>query len=180
MNTNPGPGEYTPSNKNKNNAPAFKFGETKKVSFFNENIKEKNSQPGPGDYKDINNPKHLSSKFTFTKEKKFLDFRPDTPGPGSYTEKKLIGELGPKISFSKNSDDRLITDFSATVKLSAEFAPGPGFYNTLTQSFNNKSSKKFLIGGLKKDINYETKVPGPGSYNTLISSKFKDPSYRYF
>uniref|UniRef100_A0A7S3KSN0 Uncharacterized protein n=1 Tax=Euplotes crassus TaxID=5936 RepID=A0A7S3KSN0_EUPCR len=152
---NPGPGNYSPSNKaSKLSAPKYGFGSEKKMrqpSKFN--------GPSPNLYevKDtITRRSFQKTGMGYGKKVDPAQVLVDTPGPGSYKEPSYIQE-GKKFSMgAKDLDKR---------KDRSSESPGPNVYNPDVNKVRDKAPQ-FGFGTEKKLVQKgKNHSPDPASYN---------------
>lgn len=168
---NPGPGAYNlrkiDSDLLKPNAPKFGSEQKHKDPAFTY-LKS----PAPGTYNyDRSNVTNAAPKFSFGKENRGTNSRVQSPGPGQYEAKPIMGKDGPKLSMS----------FYRPLSAAPKTSPGPGAYEPTLK--NKNKSPEYKIGTSKREIvDKETRLkPGPGSYmpDKVEYVKEKQPQWKF-
>jgi len=147
----PGPGQYEVFNMTHSRIkrePAFSVGTGKRQDIAG--LKHKQDMPGPGNYSvlDDSTVKRNAPKYGFGTGKRDDSnekSKTNLVGPGAYEIKLVIGAEGRKNSISPKLNDNFKERESRN-------KPGPGSYDTLTQSASNlKAAPAYKIGTSKRN-----------------------------
>ena len=168
---NPGPGTYNLRKIDSDllKQHAVKFGSEQKNKDPNHTYMK---SPGAGTY-EFNKEKIVTAapKFSFGKEERGTQSRAQSPGPGAYEAKPIMGKDGPQIGMS------FVRPMSAVPRMS----PGPGAYEPTLK--NKNKSPEYRIGTSKREVvDKETRLkPGPGTYmpDKVQYVKDKAPQWKF-